>query len=200
MNLGEFKEELRAAHKRGDSLDDRLVGFVRRAARFIEQNWTLQYMRRRFTLAIAAGVDEVALPPGVPVKTIEKLKVVQGATSYACNKVDLGEFEVPLDGVPRQFYLNGTTHLVFNGPFASGASAFGILARYSDWPKENDETHWLLDNAEGLLLRQTLIEILTDSRDERGLTAMLAKREEDIRVLLAADYEARYTGQDIFLS
>jgi hypothetical protein len=104
-------------------------------------------------------------------------------------------------GVPGEFYLDGTNTLVF--PFAySGAESLvgtGILARYSDFPLEDDESHWLLDNGEAVLLVQSMLELGIISRDDRTYAMFDGHFQKHITVMLNADTEAVYTGQDISL-
>lgn len=212
MNLGEFKTELRAAMKRGASFDDRLGGFTRRAARWIEQNYTLQYMRRRILVQSEAANDTILLPTNVPIKSVEYIRFEgTDGTRIECSKGDLADPAVNWNTLsrysawptntlfPTRFYLDGLEALVFDRAFPEALAGQGIMSRYSDFPMADNQTHWLLLNAEGLMLRQALLEFLTDARDERGYAIAKAQREEDIRALLNADYEARYTGQDLQL-
>lgn len=213
MNLGEFKDLLRGSIKRGDSMDGKLDGYIRRAARFIENNWTFQYMRRRFTLQSVAGDVTIDLPPNVPIKAVEYLRF-DGAdgTRYEMVKGDLSDESVDWNwaerysaqpnyvGVmPSHFYMDGVVALVFNRAFPEVLGGVGLMAQYTDFPRKDSDRHWLIDNAEGLLLRQSMVEFMTDTRDDRGAQAMLAKREEDLRALMNADFEARYTGQNLSL-
>lgn len=213
MNLGDFKDQLKSAIKRGDSYDDRLDGFIRRAARWIEQNYTLQYMRRRFRLVSVVGDDTIDLPPNVPIKSIEYLRFDgTDGTRYEMTKGDLSDGNIEWtqadrysswpsnrDIMPSHFYLDGVRALVFNRSFTEVLNGQGIMAQYSDFPRKDNQTHWLLQNAEGLMLRQALLEFLVDARDDRGAQAVMLKRQEDIQVLLNADYELRHTGQDLSL-
>jgi hypothetical protein len=212
MNLGDFKNELRSAMKRGSSYDDRLGGFARRAARWIEQNYTLQYMRRRITVTSVAGDTTILLPTDVPIKSIEYLRFnALDGTRFDCSKGELSDPDVlwttatsgqiwdTMTQFPSRFYMDGTIALVFNVPFTESLQGQGIMARYSDFPVNDSETHWLLNNAEGLMIRQALLEFLVDARDDRGAQAAIMKRDEEIKALLNADYDARYTGQDIQL-
>lgn len=210
MILGEFKEELRGAMKVGTSLDTRLDGFIRRAARWIEQNHTLQYMRRRFTVESVAGDMTLPLPPNVPIKAVEYLRFETPAGTWLeCQKAEVSDPQKDWSHVdrytawptravnPTHFYMDGVETLVFNRPWQESLPGVGILARYSDFPRQDNQTHWLLNFAEGLLLRQTMIEVLLDRRDSRAAESFVAKREEDIRALLNADYQMRFAGQEL---
>lgn len=199
MNLGEFKDLLRRAHKRGTSLDHELDGAIRRAARWIEANYTLQYMKQRVTLTVERGTDEVALPR-IGIKAILFLRyrdLVDGEV-MRISKSTLESFNHELMP-PQEFYLDGATRLVFNGIFQEDAVLIGRIARFSDWPKKDTDTHWLLDNAESLLLTQSMLELGLISRDDRTYQTFLQHRSDQITVLQNADYEAEYAGQDIIL-
>lgn len=210
MILGDFKTELRGALKVGTSLDDRLDSFIRRAVRWIEQNHTLQYMRRRLTVQSVAGDLTIGLPANVPIKAIEYLRFETAAgTRIECEKGELSDPEIEWTIVdrysawpsqtmnPSHFYLDGVETLVFNRVWQESLPGVGTIARYSDFPKLDNQTHWLLRHAEGLLLRQSMIEALLDRRDSRAAESYVAKREEDIRALMNADFQARYAGQDL---
>lgn len=211
MNLGEFKAELKAEIKRGNSYDLRLDGLVRRAARWIEQNYTFQYMRRRFEVDSVEAEATIDLPANVPIKAIEYLRFDgTDGTRYEISKGELSDPEwlSPLDRyearlnpprMPNMFYLDGVDSLVFNRAFPEALVGQGIMARYTDFPKNDNQTHWLLINAEGLLLRQTVLEFMVSERDDRGFQAVATKRAEDVKALIDADFHARYTGQDVQL-
>lgn len=212
MNLGEFKAELKAEIKRGDSYDSRLDGLIRRSARWIEQNYTFQYMRRRFEVDSVATEATIDLPANVPIKAIEYLRFDgTDGTRYEVTKGELSDAEwTPIVdrygerwgatvSIPTLFYLDGTDSLVFNRAFPEAMTGQGIMARYTDFPKDANQTHWLLINAEGLLLRQALVEFMVSERDDRGFQAISAKRAEDVKALLDADYHTRWVGQDVQL-
>lgn len=214
MNLGEFKGMLRDACKRGDSVDAKLDGYARRAARWVEQNFTLQYMRRRFTLQSVAADVQIDLPVNVPVKSIEYLRFTgTDGTRYECTKGELSDPEIDWTvqdrygewpsvnaaRMPQHFYMDGVVSLVFDVPFPEALPGVGMMARYTDFPMKDTQTHWLLTNAEGLMLRQSLIEFMVDARDDRGYAAVKGQRDEDLKALSNADFEARWTGQDIQL-
>jgi hypothetical protein len=211
MNLGDFQAELKAEIKRGDSYDARLPNLIRRAARWVEQNYTFQYMRRRFEVDTAAGENVIGLPANVPIKSIIYLRFdAPDGTRYEVRKGDLSDEEWTgpilryesiwagkVSTFPTLFYLDGVENLVFNRPFQEVITGQGMMVRYSDFPKQPNQTHWLLQNAEGLMLRQSLLEFMTSERDDRGFQAVSMKRAEDVKALMDADFEITYTGTDI---
>lgn len=211
MNLGEFKSLLRDAIKRGDSYDSQLDGLIRRAARWIEQNYTMQYMRRLVRVQSVAGSDTILLPTNVPVKSLNFLRFIGGDRIYVCRKSTLenqdtcgpwldryGDWpETSKALFPTEFYMDGVESIVFNRAFSEVLPGEGLLIRYTDFPTEDSQTHWLLQYAEGLLLRQALVEFMVLARDDRGYTVAKLQREEDIKALMNADFDAQFTGQDL---
>lgn len=202
MNLGEFKELLRRAHKRGTSLDGELDGAIRRAARWIESNKTLYYMKQSVQLNVRKDTDWVDLPR-IGIKTVLYLRykdLVDGQV-VDINKVSMeGLTFTPAGYAPREYYMDGAYRLVFNGTFQEDFVLLGKVARYSDWPKKNTDTHWLLDNAESLLLTQSMLELGLISRDDRSYAIFSQNRSDQITVLENADFETEYAGQTIILS
>jgi hypothetical protein len=169
-------------------------------------------MRRRFEVDSVEAEATIDLPATVPIKAIEYLRFDgTDGTRYEVSKGDLSddEWKSPVDrygenwrvnlNMPTLFYLDGADSLVFNRVFPAALVGQGIMARYTDFPRENNQTHWLLQNAEGLLLRQALLEFMVSERDDRGFQAVAAKRQEDIKALIDADFHTRWTGQDVQL-
>lgn len=209
-----FKDELRAEIKRGTSYDARMDGLIRRGARWIEQNYTFQYMRKRIRVDSQVGDETIPLPTNVPLKSLEFLRFIAAdGTVLVCTKGELSDPEeqwgplgrydpwpVAQTQFPSRFYLDGVTHAVFNRTFQEALAGEGIMSIYSDLPLSPDQSHWLLNNAEGLLLRQCMVEFMTSERDDRGMAALVQKRQEDCKALIMADASVRYTGQDLGLA
>ena len=202
-SVGEFKILLRRAHKRGTALDAELDSAMARAARWVEMNTTLQYMRQRFELVTEIGSDEIALPK-VGIKSILGMRYKDRLDDYGkpihIRKVSQEEMIYYGEGLPDQFFQDGIARLVFNGTYREVMQITGTLARFTDFPKKDTDTHWLLENAEGLMLAQSMLELGLISRDERSYGMYQSHRSDQIMVLQNADYEAQYAGQDIILA
>jgi hypothetical protein len=198
--VGEFKDELRTALKRGSSLDRQLGSYMRRASQWIEQNWTLQYMRRRVEIRLEAGMDSIPAPRRC--KTVEGIKWDNVPSDYTfCVKRTFEMIErIPRSGlIPQQFYLDGATEIVFNGKASQDLHGQGMAVLYSDFPADDRDSHWLIVNAEELFLLQCIITSSVINRDERTWQMTKMQRDEAIKVALNADYEASYAGMDLIL-
>src|SRR5215207_783942 len=210
LTLGDFKTLLRRAHKRGTALDADLDGAIRRAASWIEKNFTLQYMRRRFTIELESGQSEVDVPD-VNIKafiTPIKWNAYTSDGRWAeCSKISFDEIAPPsarrdYSAVPAGFYLDGVEKMIFDRTY-SGAETLigtGFISRFSDFPIEDDEGHWLIDFGESALITQSMLELgVVNTRDDRQYQMYLSHREDQMRVMLNADAEAQYSGSDISL-
>lgn len=210
LTVGDFKESLRTLAKRGSALDAHLPGVMRKAANWIEQNYTLQYMRRKITLQVAPGAVEVELP-SIRIKSIGRLGWRFGSGDYVrLRQVDFDDFTPAAlslsswptsneAGVPGSYCLDGMSTILLSLPAPTNVVLDGWVVRYSDWPKEDSQSHWLLQNAESLMEVQCMLELAVLNRDDRNYQLFMSHRDEQIKVLQNADYEARYSGQDIVL-
>lgn len=209
MTQGDFKEILRRAHKRGTSLDDALGGAIRRAASWIEKNYTLQYMRRRFELELESGDTEVDVPDVRMKAFITPIRwnaQDRHGKYIKCSKVNFEDEDFSLDRststVPTGFYLDGVEKIIFTSAYSGDAPLLGqgFLSRFSDLPIEDDESHWLFEHAESPMIVQCMLELgVVDTRDERTYSMYLKHREDQMKVLMNADYETQYSGADISL-
>jgi hypothetical protein len=210
LTLGDFKILLRRAHKRGAALDDDLNGAIRRAAHWIEKNYTLQYMRRRYTVELESGENEIDVPD-IRIKAFISpitWNTYDTTGEWAkCPKISFDDIQVATrytsySSVPAGFYLDGVEKMVFDRTY-SGAETLvgtGFISRFSDFPIEDDETHWLFEFGEAALLTQSMLELgVVATRDDRQYQMYLTHRSDQMQVLLNADTETQYSGTDISL-
>lgn len=204
MTLDQFKVILRRAHKRGTALDADLDGAIRRAAQFVEQNYSLQYMRRRFDVTLGVGESTLEIPD-MRIKAVLGIRwdVLDTFGRYQkAKKIDFDDIDYPStrhdsSTVPTEFYLDGEHTLVFTTTTSEELTGEGMLERYSDFPIEGDEDHWLLNNAESLMLCESMMQLGIITRDDRSYAMYERNMQRAIQVMLNADYAARYAGQDI---
>lgn len=203
MTLAEFKAELRAFLKRGTELDDRLDAFVRRGIQFIEQNYSLFYMEKTLAVSSTAGTDVITLtlPAGTRLKSLKGIRFSTTEGILNVNKIEFNSIErlsTYKGYFPSQFWVDGDGVVRFNGVPSQVLSGYAQVSLYSAYPSEGS-SHWLIDNAEGLLLGAAALEAAEDQRNEQITPFAQNKFDRNIKVMLQADYEARYTGQDIQL-
>lgn len=206
-NLAAFKVDLRRAHKRGTALDADLNGAIRRAASWIEKNYTFQYMRRIFNITLQPNQKDFDIAD-LKIKTVFGIRWDTLDTYghyYKATKIEFDQLQYPSTRhyshtTPTEFYLDGANTLVFTTMTSEALSGTGMLAQYSDFPQDDDESHWLLENAESALLCRAMLELGLISRDDRMYAVFQQHLMDELKVALNADYETRYAGQDISVS
>lgn len=200
MNLGEFHQFIADDINRGDSLTATIPVVTRMAARFIENNYTLQYMRRfvSFTMDASAAVPNCLPLPGEP-KSFGFFRLIPtGASEYHyLNKIDPRDSKIIEDGLPDAYWVDGVDNFILDrSPDVDYPSEL-YYAQYTTWPTADSALPWLLANAEAVMIAQTMklmvpvakVPVLAKSYETLGT--------EGIRALLIADEELQRSGASV---
>lgn len=202
VTVGDFYTTLRNAHGRGNEFDSVQDGVTRRAVRLIEQNYTLSYMRRFVSFQLQANTRAVPQPDRV--KEIEFIRVKLGDSKsndyrylhYVHPKMieekGIGSDD---DRVPLAFWLDSDQYIWFDGAPSSDENLEMYYTQYSEWPTNTSETHWLLNNAEEVLLAQTMIGMAPFLRDPEVVQLWTQQRDLAMKTLLLAEDEREYHGR-----
>lgn len=189
MTLGEFHTMVSDALGRGTALDSIIPVRTRMAARWIERNYLFQYMRTWKVLDVLATATYpyILSLANLEIRNIESLRIrtLDGdGTTYL--------FSPPLKriapadrgtrglGVPESYWLNGVTSVILGSIPDVDTTFEANLQQFTKWGSGSSWTHWLLDNAEQLLLCRTLMMMTVRSRDQ-DLWAMY-KSEFDLEI------------------
>lgn len=201
MNLGEFHDEVSATIARGTAMDAHIPGYTRRAARWLERNYTFAYMKQFLELVIDLDVAStpryIELGPGAP-KSIPMFRWVNddGGFTYL-KKIDPWEvtaYSTEEGLIPSGYWLDGIKRIVLAHTPTTNLNGEISLVRYTPWPSQETFTHWLLDNAEDVLLAQTLFMMAPRLRAPNMRQEYQAMRDEGLNTLLRAEDEFQYQG------
>lgn len=198
MNLGEFHTEVESCLARGSSLTAVVPGYVRRAARWLERNYTFQYMKQFLDLYIDLDVAStpryIELGIGAP-KKISFLRWRLSTGEYQnLERVEPEDLTALTTGTPDGFWLDGIRRLVLNKTPDENLTGELRIDRYTPWPTQLTFQHWLLDQAEDVLLAQTLVLMAPRLRDPRMVQTYEKMRDEGLKTLLLAEDELQYGG------
>lgn len=171
--LGQFHTLVSDALGRGTSLDSVIPERARMAARWIERNYTFQYMRqvRLITASASAEYPYIASLNGLEIK---KLTTLRRRTTDTDGSILFGPAlrqVKPVDrsnrpsGTPESYWLNGVSSLIFNSVPDEDMVFEGHFVLFTSWGTASSWTHWLLDNATQLLLCRTLMAMMPRTRD-----------------------------------
>lgn len=201
--LGDFKTLVREALKRGTSLDSYIPSRIAQAARWIERNRTYQYMKRWVSLG---PLDPDGDNPHIISLYGLRVKALVALRYYDPDATDLEEGErkfidvsliEPKDrttrkfGNPSGYWMDGVSNIVLDAIPEEALEFEGHIVQYSAWPTDDDARHWLIENAEDVLLaktmdlftpliRDTALKAIYDGQLATGLTTM-HNAEEDLQ-------------------
>ena len=123
INLGAFRALVSSSLGRGTSLDSEIPTWIKVAVRFIERNYTFQYMRGWRLIEIDADSDNphVISLAGIQVKKIEAFRLYETDTSIDGRRfTDLnGPLEVKdritrPTGDPSGYWLDGVSNIILD--------------------------------------------------------------------------------------
>ena len=194
MNLGELHTLVSASLRRGTALDAHIPGAVRRAARWIERNYSLKYMEEHFLFDIDASATNprlITLPSAVKKIEFFRWKDTDG-DYHNMTQVAAQDFPDNEETDPVSFWMEGDRRLYLGETPEDDIDGAEILfIRYTSWPTDDAAEHWLIDNAEDLLLAQSAMNMLPFTRDYDSAPLWKNARDEAVRTLLIADEELR---------
>jgi len=200
MNLGDFKSQISGNIRRGAALDDRIPTFIRQAARWIERNHTLQYMKSRATITVDPAVSDtpryVELS-GTLIKSVIWFRWVDdGAYTWLKWKPETEFLELET-ATPRYYDLDGVSHIVLSSTPSETLTGELYLARYTSWPTADNAEPWLLENAEDVLEARAMINFGKYVRDPQVVAHWREILDDSLPSLYAADQEFIYTNSDL---
>ena len=174
--LGEFHTLVSDALGRGTSLDSVVPKRVAWAARWLERNYTFQYMRQWKEFEI--DVSEAEYPYiislyDLELKEIELIRRRQldddGDVVFGrpLRKEHPGARESRPAGVPESYWLNGLSSIILNSVPDEDMTFEAHIVSFTKWGSASAWTHWLLDNATQLLLCRTLMVMVPRTRDPK---------------------------------
>lgn len=187
--LSEFHTLVSDALGRSTSLDSTIAQRVKMAARWLERNYTFQYMRqiRTFDVDPDATYPYVLSLSGLEVKQVDLLRrraADAAGTGYVYSRplkqVEFRDRETRSVGLAESYALNGVSSIYLNSIPDEAETYETNLVLYTDWGTASDWEHWLLEDATNLLLARTLMMMCIRSRDP-DLYAMY-KSEFDLEI------------------
>lgn len=194
MNLGDFHSVISNEANKGSSFSDVIPAKVRQAARWVERNATLKYMERFVEASLS---DRCWNFPTTRIKSIIFVRhLLENGKYKQIIQVDPQQVVSIDEGIPDGFWIDGDDHFWFDAfPSEGNLELELLLVEYSDWPTDLTKTHWLIDNAEDLLIAQTMILLAPTAREPEWIGMYTKSRDEALRTLLLADEELRQSAR-----
>lgn len=189
IDVSEMKELVKDAINRGSTYDSVIFTYIGRAVRFLEQNFSFNYMRYKDEDNFRILVDTRSYDfPEFCKRFIDWEWTGSDGSVTHMKKVqpfELGEIE---DGDPSVYYTEGDSLLWLDKTPDTAYSANLWYYRYTDWANvELSDSPWLVVNAEGLLRVQTVILMGPRLRDPKLIALMNEEKKEHLRVMSIAE-------------
>lgn len=168
--LGEFHARVALNANKGNSLNAVIPSTVALAADFLEKNYNFEYMK--LTGSFTQSTATKALPTGF--KRMVFLRQVLGSDypyGYRYLKaVDPSQIFRKDGSAPTAYWISGGTLLNFdNVPPEALDYEWAYYAR-TTWPTDVEEEPWLVNNAAGLLLAQSMLFLAPVAREPDWFT------------------------------
>lgn len=205
--IADFHSLVAGSCNAGSSLDGVIPGRVRMAARFLERNLDFAYMRRWGELNIDADADEphVVSLFGYNFKAIDAVRIVNldvtpgsdDADRFTDLKlIDPRQRTTRRSESPSAYWLDGVTNLILDArPNVDMVLELHYRA-FTEWSASSGWTHWLLQNAEDLLLAQSMMFIAIYRRDMALYATYKAMRDDSMKTLQAAEEELAFSNRE----
>lgn len=190
MILSEFHTLVSEAIGRSTAYDNQIPGYVRRAARMLERNYNLQYMNVYSTFEIDAEAEEprlIQMPASM--KRDRLIRIVQSDGTYNdLRKIDPHDIKVLRTELPSAYWLSGDDKIWLAQAPAEDYSAEIYWTRYTTWPTDPGGEAWLLDNADDVLLAETMVLMAPHLKDPDLISLWQGNLQLCVKTLVDADF------------
>lgn len=206
MTLGELLEEITEYINDGSIKDVLVRQALRRASRWVERNYSYQYMRGIYTVTLQFPTYP-AVPEVITLPTTIKSILAEDGRTYRetaprerrrFRKIDYDSFQSFKEVAWPQHYYQLDQLRIQPSEFSAEElfKADIPVAEFSDWEEDNDDfEHWLIDNAGDLLLLKTCEFVAPALRDSDFLTLCRNAAQEALNTTIGADEEMRDGGR-----
>ena len=199
--LAEFHERVSEVINRGDKFDSQIPNFVKLAARRIERRRTFQYMEKfdatKLDLVEDTRSYAISTLTSNQIKRINFWRIVNVTTgsddvtfSYI-EKVKAADILARPKGKPSHFWLDGWDNFVLGEiPDKAYDNPEMQWEEFTSWPTNMGQQPWLVDNAEDLLMAQTMLLMAPRLRmDDKSVLLWAGLGKDALDTVEAAEQE-----------
>lgn len=195
LTLAEFHALVSDALGRGSTLDSVIPTRVQMSARWLERNYTFQYMRqlREINVDSSAEFPYIVSLYDLEVKKIESLRRrttgTDGSISFGrpLSKVRPEDRSTRPLGEPESYWLNGVSSIILNSVPDEDMVFEGNFVLFTKWGTASNWTHWLIDQATQLLLCRSLMALMPRTRDPALYSAHKAEFDLELQSFNVAE-------------
>jgi hypothetical protein len=216
VNLGDFHDLVKDIFNRGTKLDAVIPTFTRQAARWLERNYTFQYMHtlEPFVVDPDGTTPRLVTLPNEPkelrfVRFVLQPSTVYNSTSVVkfayLRQIDPSESYGRAVEIPTEFWMNGTRELEMVSMTDEDVD-LGLEVDaywYTNWPDDAAEEPWLILNGEDVMMAATCIVLAAYDKNSDMMVRFQPIFDKSIKTLIdsgdilvqsARDEEMLYDG------
>lgn len=210
MLLGEFHSAISDEINQDERLDTLIAGWTRRAARYLERNYSFLYMERFVEVVVNASAENARFVPW-PAPVIKKLNFVRQplSTVQSDSSVPTYKYLVPIDAQrqstvestqPNGYWITGSDDLDVGGYLVldqigdDDVTLQSHYVRFTDWPTADAGRAWLLENAEEVMIALTMQMMAPAAQEPDWIAAYQGMFDKGIKSMIDADVEMRSSG------
>ena len=191
ITVGDFYEDLRVVLARGATTDERLKVWSRVALRFLEREFTFDYMRNMYFLIPQIGAKlfnfATQVPP-IPLKEIEAIGYYGQDGGMIPFKRRNVESRAGMRGSQILTYRTQQTSIIFEGKtvppgMTEETASYPIEIHnsiFTEWPTDENASHPILDICDDLMKYQVLLGSTPSLRKQSELQGWKFMRDEAI--------------------
>ena len=191
ITVGDFYEDLRIVLARGNTTDERLKVWARVALRFLEREFTFDYMRNTYFLILAPGAryfDFSQHTPPISLKEIEALGYYGGDGGMIQFKRRNVASMAGMNGSLDSCYRTAQSRIIFEGTttppgLTTVDQSYPLLLHtgvFTEWPSDENASHPILEIADDLMKYQVLLSSTPSLRKQSELQGWKFMRDEAI--------------------
>jgi hypothetical protein len=197
MDLQTLHSEISKAIARGTAYDARIPAYAKMAARYIERNYTFQYMNIFATFEVDADAVEprlITLPARMKKDIFVRLVLDEGEYQ-PLQKIDPQQQHTLVTEVPTGYFLSGDDRIWLAQTPEEDYDGEIFYTRFTTWPTAPDATNWLLNYADDVLIAQTMVFMAPLLRDPDAGALWGAMNQMAMKSLLDADFELEFSNK-----
>lgn len=199
--ISEIESTIRSAVARGNTVDTEISDALRRAHKWIEDNYTFQYMQRFVKFTLNEGLASIPLPSNP--KHFEWIRTKPSFTNdkrpltYLV-RIDPVEIKSTERGEPQGWWLDGNDFIRFDREADQDYDLEMLYAQHTDFQNlGGSDATWLTENAEELLVAQTMLHLAPILRDPQLQEMWAPQRDRAIQGLLRAQEQMEWEGSNL---
>jgi len=202
--LSDFYALISAEVNKGTRFDATIPQKVKQAVQFFERNYSFAYMEASLEYTISATANPARradLPSRFKLPIWHRYKKDDGSLIYL-SQVSGEDVSKHEDKAPTGYWIEGRSYIWFDNQTDEDLSAEFYHYAFSDYTSWSPATEnlWLIDNAEALVIAQTMVYLAPTARESGWIEAYGGMVQTELNTTIRLDEDLRSADADLFMN